>query len=46
MKTVNPESPNFLNKKDPHFKHLCNTLGIGNKVKQGEVITNEEEDKL
>ena len=46
MKNINPKPPNFLNKKDPHFKHIRNTLDAlfhqFNKVKQAEVITNEE----
>ena len=56
MRNVNPECPNFLDKKDPRFKHLHNTLdvlfhnlhseGIGRQTKQAEIITSEEEEKL
>ena len=45
-----------MDKKDPRFKHLQNTLdalfhnlhseGIGRQTKQAEVITSEEEEKL
>lgn len=56
MRSANSESPNFLDKKDPRFKLLHNTLdtlfhnlhseGIGRQTKHAEVISLEEEEKL
>ena len=56
MREVNPFCPNFLDKKDASFRQLHHTLdvhfhklhsdGIGRKVKQTQVITKDEEQRL
>ena len=56
MRDNNPSCPNFLEKKDPRFKPLHNTLdayfnklhsdGIGRQTKHAEVISVEEETQL
>ena len=56
MRLVNHTAPNFLDKKDPRFKLLHNsldslynklcTMNIGTVVKHAEVLTKEEESML
>ena len=56
MRSSNPDTPNFMDKKNTHFKGLHGTLdnihrklhenGKGTKVKHAEVITRDEEDQL
>ena len=56
MRTANPNTPNFMDKKNTHFQGLHGTLdnvfrklhenGIGRKVKHAEIITKDEENQL
>ena len=56
MRNKNPSCPNFLDKKDCHFKQLQGTLdayfhklhsqGVGRQTNHAEILTSEEEEKL
>ena len=56
MRSTNPGCPNFLDKKNSHFRQLHGTLdsyfhklhseGVGRQTKHAEVISSEEEDQL
>ena len=56
MRQKNIDTPNFLEKNDPRFKHLHSTLdsyfnqlhasGVGRQVQHSEIISAQEEDKL
>ena len=56
MRSINPECPNFLDKKDVRFQSLHKTLdalfnrlhsdGIGRQVKKADVISHDEERML
>ena len=56
MRDVNPECPNFLDKKDSRFKplqdamdahfHHLHSTGIGREIKHARVLTKDDEEKL
>ena len=56
MREINPHCPNFLDKKDAHFRQLHHSLdvqfnklhsnGIGRQVKHAEVFSKEDEWRL
>ena len=56
MRDVNPECPNFLDKKDSRFKplqgamdahfHHLHSTGVGREIKRARVLTKDEEEKL
>ena len=56
MRDINPECPNFLDKKDSRFKplqgamdahfHLLHSSGIGREIKYARVLTKDDEEKL